>query len=124
MLPLAEISDKMPSIAQIGVIGLAVGLVSLGLGLYRRRLIFAPLPLLILLAHVMANEIGDAQFGAAVISELGESYIVGSWVALVGPYVISKTAFLVAQKTPATHPDNHKRLAYATGTHTDTMGMR
>ena len=93
---LAEISDKVPTVAETTLIGIAIACLA-GAAAASRRWELAVVTILVLLAcnAGLAFELRDPGFADALWSELGASYVYGQFAAINGPSIVVVTAVVV-----------------------------
>lgn len=91
-LPLAEVSDKEPSVVVIWLISLYLsGLVFL-LSRWRKWASLIALPFIGFWAFALVVELRDPNVGTAILQELGRGYVVQAYVAAVVPIMCTLLA--------------------------------
>lgn len=95
MLLLAEISDKMPTVAGTTIVACIVALIALGLGLVRRWLVLLPIPLFVLYDLGLWEELHEPGFGQLIFDELGRAWVVGQFLGWNLPFVIAFAVLLM-----------------------------
>jgi len=89
MMILAEIADKVPSLAEIAAIAITVAIVAVLLGLIRKWMVLLTLPVVVLGNWVAISELQDEWFGGAAVAEFGMDYIHFCFAVWNVPYVIA-----------------------------------
>jgi len=89
VLLLAEISDKMPTVAGTTVVTCLITAVSLGLGLIRRWLVLLSLPVIAFYDSALCKELLEPGFGQLIITELGWRYVIGCFAGWNLPFLIA-----------------------------------
>jgi hypothetical protein len=79
---LFEVMDKEPSLVQVWVVCLALGVGGFFLAKYRYWLLSIVLAIALVLAWSQLSELRDPSVGPAIIREVGYSYVVQSYVAI------------------------------------------
>ncbi len=92
VLLLAEIWDKMPTVAGTTVVACLIAAVSIGLGLIRRWLVLLPLPVIAFYDWALCRELLEPGFGKLVVDELGWGWVVGQFVGWNLPYAVGVVA--------------------------------
>ncbi|AQW30100.1 hypothetical protein ACEQ38_15940 [Ralstonia syzygii subsp. celebesensis] len=77
----AEVSDKVPSIHELWLAGLAAGVVCAAAGWFRHRLLWVLLPLAALFFVSLLLEIHAPDVGAALYREQGAAYYAQAYLA-------------------------------------------
>lgn len=95
MLLLAEISDKMPTVAGTTVVACIIALMAVGFGLFRRWAVLLPMPLIVLYDLALWEELHEPGFGQLIFDELGRTWVVGQFLGWNLPFVIACAALLM-----------------------------
>ncbi|MBL8879217.1 MAG: hypothetical protein JNG88_08865 [Phycisphaerales bacterium] len=101
MLLLAEIADKMPSLAGTTVVACVIGLISLGFGLVRRWLVLLAAPVIVFYDWALWSELHEPGFGQLIIDEFGWGWIIGQLVGWNVPYSVSIAIALLGDRSPS-----------------------
>lgn len=91
MLPvLAEISDKLPSVAETAAISCAIAIAVLGLTVFASRWCALLLPVAAYAMTLLAlGDLSDPNFGKMAIEELGGDWVIGQALAANIPFVLA-----------------------------------
>ncbi|MCL2640008.1 MAG: hypothetical protein FWD53_04105 [Phycisphaerales bacterium] len=92
---LAEISDKVPALAEVATIAIVIAIVAFLVGRIRTWLVLLPLPLVILGNWGTMTELSDESFRRAVETELGMNYILFDLAIWNIPYIIALASILL-----------------------------
>jgi hypothetical protein len=95
MLLLAEIGDKMPTVAGTMVVACIIALMAFGFGLIRRWLVLLPMPLLVFYDLSLWGELQEPGFGQLIFDELGRTWVVGQFLGWNLPFVIACAVLLM-----------------------------
>lgn len=95
MLLLAEISDKVPTVAGTTVVACIIALIAFGFGLIRRWLVLLPMPLFMLYDLAFWEELHEPGFGQLIFDELGRTWVVGQFLGWNLPLVIACAVLLM-----------------------------
>jgi hypothetical protein len=83
-----EVMDKEPSLVQIWVVSLVLGVGGFFLAKYRYWLLAVVLAIASLLAWSQLSELSDPLVGPVIIREAGYSYVVQSYVAIAIAFML------------------------------------
>jgi hypothetical protein len=84
---LAEVSDKVPTIAGIWLFAAVISLLCLFASAWRRRAALVALPLIALWAFIITSEVRDPYVGPAIVAELGRGYVTQAYIAAIAPVI-------------------------------------
>jgi hypothetical protein len=79
---LFEVMDKEPSLLDVWVLFLSLGVGGFLLSRFRYWLLFVALPFLLLFAWLHLGELNDPFVGPSIVREAGQSYITQSYIAM------------------------------------------
>lgn len=79
---LFEVMDKEPSLLDVWVIALVLGIGGFLLSRYRYWLLFAVLPLSLFFVLGHLSELNDPSVGPNIVREAGQSYVEQSYIAM------------------------------------------
>lgn len=85
---LAEISDKMPTVAGCTTAGCILAIVALGLGMLRRPLVLALLPVVGFGNYMLWGLLADDGFLQQMVRETSWSYVGGWFVGWNAPFLV------------------------------------
>ena len=80
---LFEVMDKEPSLFDVWLLFLALGVGGFILSQYRYWLLFIALPLSLFFAWAHLGELNDPSVGPNIIREAGQSYVTQSYIAMI-----------------------------------------
>jgi hypothetical protein len=95
MILFAEISDKMLTVAEVGAIAMVPAAVAFLPGLVRWWAALPGLAVWAWLNWMLLDEYVLSSFGGLVLLEMGEGYVVSSFVALNAPFVLAAVGIVV-----------------------------
>ena len=98
MLTLAEIGDKVPSLAVVAMVSVVIATVTFTIGRVRKWLVLVPLPLMMICNCIAVNELLDRSLSAAIKAELGTKYIVLGFAFWNSPYILASVCALLLRR--------------------------
>jgi hypothetical protein len=91
---LAEVADKEFAVSTLWIIALALSAVGFLLARWRRWAAIAAVIVASVWAYLIVSELRDRFVGPAIAQELGQTYVVQSYISAVLPFLFLALGFL------------------------------